>query len=187
MSVSILWTPKWPSVTGALGDKLISLPEAGRGSLKPAPSQRHNVILAGAYSIWKYFLQGPLWFLHASVRVSCPHCSSDMSCPSQDFAAFVLPCGTFSASDRGCVEPGRTLRTAAQAQGFGSAGWGLGPWEYPGHPSGGGLSWLISSQTMESIRDLSAVLSWMSGTHFQVQIKPKDFHRADWQAASHCR
>lgn len=105
-----------------------------------------------------------------------------MSCPSHDFAAFVLPCGKFGASHHGCVEPGR--RNSSSGSGL---GWWQRHWECPGHRSGGGFSWLISSQTLESIGDPSAVLNWMSGIHFQPQIKPMEFHEADWQAGSHCR
>lgn len=77
--------------------------------------------------------------------------------------------------------------TAAQAHGFSSTECWQGHWECPGHPSGGGFSWLINSQTIQNLRDMSAVLNWVSCTHFQVLIKPREFHKADWQAASHCR
>lgn len=110
-----------------------------------------------------------------------------MSSPSHDFATFVLPWANLLPPIMGVWnQAGGHSETAAQAQGLGSAGWCLEHWECPGHPFGGGFSWLISSQTMESIRDLSAVLNGMSRTRFQVQIKPMEFHKADWQAASHC-
>ena len=84
--------------------------------------------------------------------------------PSHDFAAFVLPHGKSAASHCGSVEPGRLWQDGTHEQQLrlrasaGLDGW-LGHWGCPEHPSGGGSSWLMSSQTVEGIRDLSATLN----------------------------